>query len=164
MVSNLGACQGGRSQVDAPGSAEPCPQVPASTYVTQVVRAQFTPMQLRLPAGAFQSQDFVDELEHSQAWVDSSGLLVSYTVQREPPLLRNPSSGDRDVVNCSETIGGRPAVIRMLYSGATTAPGQRVIAVWKLESGEALILTAFHPDRNRRNELLNIVRSANFGG
>ena len=104
-VSHLGACQNGRSQLGASGSAEPCPQVPAPTYSTQVIRAQFTPMQLRLPTGAFRSQDFVDELEYSQAWVDSSGLLVSYTVQTEPPVLRNISSGDRDVVNCSEMMG-----------------------------------------------------------
>jgi hypothetical protein len=143
-------------------SSEACPLSTAPADSTHVVQAKFSPIELRLPAGSFHTREFADEFERGEAWIGSTELVVSYAVRAEPIKMRDVSRDDQNVVNCSERINGREAVIGMLYSEATTVPGQRVVAIWTLAQGETLVLNAFHPDSARRGDLLNIVRSVRF--
>lgn len=158
----IASCHRGSRQSEHSASPGPCPPAPASAYATQAVRAQAVPMELRLPSGSYQSRSFDDSIQRGEAWIGSAGYVVSYAVRAGPVRMRPASMGDHDLITCTERIGGRAAVISMLYSEATTVPGQRVVAVWEDQDGEALVLTAYHPDRNRRDDLLNILRSVQF--
>ncbi len=162
LSCQLASCHRGDWGREHPARPEPCPPAAAPSYGTQAVRAQVIPLELRLPAGWYESRRFDDPIERGEAWIGSGGLVVSYAVRAAPVRMRPPSIGDHDFMTCTDQIGGRAAVISMLYSEATTAPGQRVIAVWEQREGGALVLTAYHPDRHRREELLNIVRSVLF--
>lgn len=153
-MCQLASCQSRQPRDDVAIPSTPCPSASAPVRLTESVRAQFAPIEFGLPIGAFQAHVFEDEVERGEAWTGSSGLVVSYAVRSEPTAIRGVSRGDHDVVNCAEWIGGRTTAIRMVYSTATTAPGQRVIAVWRLDHGESLVITAFHPDQRHRDELL----------
>jgi hypothetical protein len=102
------------------------------------------------------------KLGHGEAWIGTDGLVVVYTIRDKPLPSRDLSRFDRNVVDCAEEIGGKLASIRMLYAGATTAPGQHVTAIWQLRENYALTVRAFHPDSSAREEMLDIVRSVRF--
>lgn len=162
LVSQTASCRGGVPHDGGPRALGPCPPVPPSAYATQSVKARFVPIELRIAAGEFQTRTYDDEIERGQAWIGPAGFVVSYGVRTEVVRQREPSIGDSDFTICTEYIDGREAVISMLYSEATTASGQRVVAIWKLEDGKSLVVNVFHPNRDRRNDLLSIVRSVRF--
>jgi hypothetical protein len=140
-----------------------CPVDSGFSGPTRLVQGKFAPIEFSLPANVeFRTLEFNDQLQRGEAWTGLESLVVTYSVQDEPLELREISWGDHNAVDCNEQIGGHPAMIHMLYSNATTAAGQRVLAVWKLPQGETLSLQAFHPDSSRRGELLSIIRSARF--
>jgi hypothetical protein len=137
-----------------------CPRA-EEVVLPKIVYGKVAPISFHLPADSFHLTDFTDHLERGQAWSGASGLVVSYAVQSEPIPFRPISTSDEEVFDCVETIGGRVARLRGSYSEVTTAPGQRVIAEWPVQDG-ILVLRAFHPDRDKRAELLQIVRSTQF--
>lgn len=162
LASQAASCRLERSQAKATRQPGPCPNGSADVVLPNSVDAKHAPIKLQLPEGSFQSREFGDSTHTGQGWLESTGLVVSYRLHAEPLPMREIASGDRQVVDCTERIGGRVATIRMLYSESTTAPGQYVVAQWLLDSGETLVVTATHPRSSRRDQLLAIVRSVVF--
>lgn len=158
----VASCEQGSRDGRPSASRTPCPALAAGEEPTRLVRAKFSPIELRLPEDSFRSRDFNDELRRGEGWMGSAGLVVGYAVRAEPAPMRYPSAGYYHVVDCSERIGGRMAVVRMHYSAVTTVPGQYVVATWSLGRGEALVVNTFHPDSSRRGDLLQVVRSVRF--
>jgi hypothetical protein len=119
-------------------------------------------IELRLPSDAYEKHDLVSELGRGSTWIGKSGLVVSYQVQTSPPRQREIGRGDRNVLVCSGRLGGRLAAIRAHYSESTTVPGQYVGAILTLSDGQSLILSTFHPDSSRRDEMLDVLSSLRF--
>lgn len=161
LVGQAASCRGDASQGRTHSPHRPCPTSSADVELAGRVRAVYVPIELRLPEGVT-PRESSDATQRGEGWTGAEGLTVGYAVHAEAIPTRDSFSGDRHVVDCSEHIGGKVAIIRLLYSEQTTAPGQYVVARWVLDSGEPLVVTATHPDRSRRDELLSIVRSVRF--
>jgi hypothetical protein len=161
LVGQSASCRGDASQRRTQSPHRPCPTSSTDVELVSRLRAVYAPIELRLPEEVT-PRESTDATQRGEGWTGAEGLTVSYAVHAEAIPTRDSFSGDRHVVNCSEHIGGKAAIIRLLYSEQTTAPGQYVVARWVLDSGETLVLTATHPNRSRRDELLSIVRSVRF--
>lgn len=162
ITGQIASCRGDTSDGKTTSPLGPCPASSANTILPNQVYREHAPIEFRLPEGSFQSQALGDSAYPGQGWLGSAGLVVSYGVHAASLSMGEVSSGYRQIVECSERIGGRVARIRMHYSEATTAPGQYVVAQWRLSSGETLVFTATHPRSSHRSELLSIVRSVQF--
>jgi hypothetical protein len=115
------ACHGGSQ---GRGALEPCPRSPANATLPNQIHARYAPFSVRLPDGFSESRAQRDSPRDGQGWVSPGGLVVSYRLHAEPVAMREVWSGDYQAIDCSERIGGRIAIIQMVYSESTTASGQ----------------------------------------
>lgn len=153
------SCRGRTAMKADSDSIESCPFSATERVDGMAVAASDGRIRLVVPPDLSSRRTVTHPLWSGNVWTGSSGWAVRYSVQQVPVRMRPILRGDQNVVTCSFEGGERHVTVQMLYSEGTTVPGQRVFAIWQLTGDSSLVVTAFHPDSSRREELVNVLLS-----